>query len=219
MAAIGENRRGGQVAGAAVTVPAPRAAAEPTTPRPEPGRSLALRCRIRRAEGHHGGVRLYEAAFTADVTGAVGGVAGCARVAVVPAWDIGAFEALDRISWDLSAAAHTLSRWGHTLDWLQGRGANGLAIVETVEVRPQWRGRRIGYLGTALMLDALRVGLSGAVLFPMAPGASGDSRSASHERLTAYWARLGFRPWMDGHLSLPLADGTLRQAAALLADD
>jgi len=210
-------------------LPAPRPALEPSSEPASASLPTAVRCRIRQVcscrtdatphEGAAHAVRLYDAAFTVPVSGTdncQAEVAGSARVAVVPAWNVEAFEALDRLSWDLSVVAQTLQRWADTLAWLDPPRHAGLAVVESVEVQPRWRGRRIGQVATALLLDAVGVGLSGALLFPMTPGLSGPARAVSHGRLTTYWARLGFQPWAQGHLAVSLTDGTLSRAVAAL---
>jgi hypothetical protein len=173
------------------------------------------------AQDGAGLVRRYEASFLVRARRADGDddpsrhpapvAVGSASVCLVKTFSRQALQELDGLSADLSAAARALWECGRGLDWLC-TDRTGLLVVECVEVQPLWRGRRIGLVGTALLLDCLRPVASGALLFPVQPGSCGDARAASSAMLTAYWARLGFRPWAQGHLSLSLRDGTVDRA-------
>ena len=88
----------------------------------------------------------------------------------------------------------------------------GVVIVDQVHVLPAWRGLRLGLIGTGLTLRELGRGSSVAVLFPMEPGTQGEEqRSASRERLTKYWGRLGFEPWTDEVMALSLIHTTFEE--------
>ena len=91
----------------------------------------------------------------------------------------------------------------------------GLVLVNRAVVHPAWRGSGLGLAGTGAALVALRRGIGAALLYPMEPGTTGRrARAGSHARLSAYWGRLGFRPWVAGYLALGLESSELDRSLA-----
>lgn len=139
--------------------------------------------------------------------------AGYATFTVVASWDgASSFEALDAESGDLAAVGEALlTGFEDLMDDLGGIDP-GVVIVDQVHVLPAWRGLGLGLIGTGLTLRELGRGSSVAVLFPMEPGTEGEEqRSASRERLTKYWGRLGFEPWADEVMALSLIHTTFEE--------
>ena len=138
---------------------------------------------------------------------------GRAHLVVLDAWEDGILDALDGRGVDVESAAAVLGTHWDALRARLGLTRPGLVLVNLATVHPAWRGTGVGLAGTGLALAATRRGLGAAVLFPMEPGTTGRrARAASHARLSGYWARLGFRPWVDGYLALGLESAELDRA-------
>lgn len=140
---------------------------------------------------------------------------GRAHLVVLDGWEEGILDALDGRGVDVESAAAVLGTHWDGLRARLGLTCRGLVLVNLATVHPAWRGSGVGLAGTGLALVALRRGLGAAVLFPMEPGTAGrQARATSQDRLSAYWARLGFRPWVDGYLALGLESPELDRSLA-----
>jgi GNAT superfamily N-acetyltransferase len=143
---------------------------------------------------------------------------GSADLVVIPFWNgAPAFQALDDVSQDLTDLGEALLLHFDQLREDIESFEPGVVIVDKVRIDPAWRGLGLGLIGTGLAIRELSRAMSVAVLYPMEPGTeSDDERAASRQRLSRYWARLGFEPWIDDTMVLDLGARLFEKRLAAL---
>ena len=69
-----------------------------------------------------------------------------------------------------------------------------ILIADYLEINPDWRGAEYGVLAMNLVVEAMAELVDLAALYPMGAGLTDfGQREASHEALSRYWARAGYR--------------------------
>lgn len=69
-------------------------------------------------------------------------------------------------------------------------------IADYLQIDDDWRGSGYGVLAMNLILGAMRELVDLAALYPMGPGLTDFAeRQASHDALSVYWAKAGYRPF------------------------
>jgi hypothetical protein len=169
--------------------------------------------------------RLAEASGS-DLTGdAVQLPVGHGHFLVVDTFSPDVYDALDAREGDLEKLASSLfpgesddrSLLAPDLDDVVEFVGGFAILVNSVTIDPLWRGASFGLRATGTVLEELRRGCSFAALHPMTPGTKGvAARDSSHRALSRYWGRLGFRPWRDEIMVLPLATTALDTARSQL---
>ena len=104
------------------------------------------------------------------------------------------------------------------LDGSPVKPTSRVLVLDRVWIRPERRGRGLGPIIAAAVVDRLGRACELAACYP-APfeeGAQGPTRDASIEALGRIWAQVGFRAWGDGVWIIDLSQHDTRAALAAL---